>query len=477
MRFMGYCWQKQTPLIEGRHTKAICAVIDRAIARYREGESSFLIIKVPFRHGKSDIVSRYLPPHFLGLFPDDEVLLATYSADLSYDFSRFCRTLIRSPQYRAVFPGIDVSAESSSVQHWELEQPHIGSMHAVGLGGTMTGRGYACGILDDYHKNRAEAESQPIRNRNWGSFTDDFLTRRGPVSITVVLATPWHVDDIIGRAERAMEEDPEFPQFEVVCFPAMDDDYPSGYLFPERFSSAWYRGQAAALGTYGTASLLQCNPVARSGNVLKIDRVQIHDLDELPRLRWARAWDVASSEKQLVKEDPDWTVGGLMAVEWRLPPEDADAGEKIPHIWIRDVVRGRWEAPERDRIIVQTAKVDGPAVRVGTESVAGYKDTYTRLAEVLMGTHVVEKVTPPGDLLIRVAPIEPIFEAGHVHLVRGEWNREFLREVGEYNSGSHDDQVASIVTGWEMLGKAPAPLGKQTSKRKPVTAGMRRREF
>lgn len=447
--FMRFCWQKTTPFLIGQHTRAICEEIDQAIEQYRNGESTFLIIKVPFRHGKSDIASRYLSARFHGLFPDEEVLLATYAAELSYDFSRFSRHLIQSEQYQQVFPGIRLSREATAVQHWELED-HAGALNAVGLGGSMVGRGYALGILDDYHKNRQEAESATIRSRNWESFTNDFLTRRAPVSITIIVATPWHIDDIIGRAEKTLEEDPDFPRFRVIEFPAIDERYPSGYLFPERFPEKWYRSQAAALGNYGTASLLQCRPVARGGNVLKTDKVQI--IEKAPdNLRWVRAWDLASTEKELVKQDPDYTDGILMAVEWRNPPEDADIGEKIPVIWIKDNIRGRWAAPERDRRIKQAAMIDGPSVRVGTESVAGYKDTYARVKETLQGLRTVEKVTPPGDLMVRTAPVEPIFEVGNVYLVRGDWNREFLQEIGEYPSGAHDDQVAALVTGWEML--------------------------
>jgi len=477
LRFMQHCWRKLTPLYIGPHTSWICERIDEAIERYRNGESSFLIIKVPFRHGKSDIVSRYLPPHLLGLFPDNEILLASYGADLSHGFSRNCRELIRTEKYQELFPGIKVDQDASAVSHWEIAG-HMGCMNSVGFGGTMVGRGYEFGIVDEIHKNRQEAESATIRERNWESFTNDFLTRRGPVSMTLLLTTPWHVDDIIGRAEKAMVEVPDFPQFEVISFPAFSDEYESGYLFPERFNESWYLTQAAALGTYGTASLLQCDPVARSGNLLKTDKVKIHELADVPpALRWGRGWDLASTEKQLVKEDPDYTVGLELAIQWRLPPEESGITEKIPHLWIKDVIRGRWAAPERDRRIKQTAMIDGAAVVVGTESVGGYKDTYEHMAEILKGLRSVRKITPPGDLLVRVAPLEPIFEAGNVHLVRGEWNRDFLKEVGDYPSGAHDDQAAGLVTAWEMLKANPAPMGRQVSKRKPMTAGLRGAKF
>jgi len=446
LRFMQYCWQKIKPFIIGIHTKLICEEIDKAITKYKSGESSFLILKIPFRHGKSDIASRYLPAHFLGLFPDEEILLATYEADLSYDFSRASRALFQSDQFLELFSYLKLSKEATAVKHWEIAE-HTGGMNAVGLGGPMTGRGYSLGILDDYHKNRREAESPTIRHVNWESFTNDFLTRRAPVSITIIVATPWHIDDIIGRSEKAMKEDPDFPKFKIIDFPAMSKDYRSGYLFPERFPEIWYKSQSAALGSYGTASLLQCNPVPRGGNILKTDRIQI--IDSFPEsLKYVRAWDLASTKKELVKQDPDYTAGIKMSVTWK-SVEGID--EKIPVLWIADMVRGQWEAPARDRTIRQTAKIDGPGIRIGTESVAGYKDTYTNLKEVLKGLRIVEKVTPPADLMVRTAPIEPVFEAGNVFLFRGGWNQAFLQEAGEYPSGAHDDQIAALVTGWEMI--------------------------
>ena len=56
-------------------TQAVCDRLTRAVREYREGRSSYLEIVVPYRHGKSDMSSRYLPAWFLGQFPDAEVML------------------------------------------------------------------------------------------------------------------------------------------------------------------------------------------------------------------------------------------------------------------------------------------------------------------------------------------------------------------------------------------------------------------
>jgi predicted phage terminase large subunit-like protein len=453
--FMRQVWQKPEPFVEGRHAVAICGRIDRAIADYRAGLSTFLIISVPIRHGKSDLLPRHLPAKFIAEFPDAEVMLVTYSAELADDLSRFARKIIQSTQYRRLYPSIRLAQDSAAVSRWGIAG-HTGGMVAAGFGGSITGRGFSLGLIDDFCKNREEAESTTIRNKTWESFKNDFMTRRAPVSITIIGASPWNVDDLIGRIKKSMKDDPTFPRFETIRFPAFDDGsqnppYPQGILFPERYGRAWYDGQRSTLGTYGTAGLLQCDPKPRTGNLLKTDMAKIEEAAP-EGLRWVRSWDLASTEKELSKSDPDWSAGVLEAVEYRTL-----GGVPIPHLWIKDVVRGQWEAPERDRRIKQVAMMDGPGVRVGTESVAGYKDTYTRLKEVLAGIRTVEAIVPAGDKLIRVSPLEPIFEAGNVHLIRGDWNQAFLDECADFPAGAHDDQVDGMSGGWSMCARRRVP--------------------
>jgi predicted phage terminase large subunit-like protein len=472
--FIQYTWSHAEPYVVGQHTRLICERIDQAIAAYRAGVSTFLAISIPFRHGKSEIASRALPPHWLGLFPDSQVMLATYSADLANDLSRDARRLTRSETYRRLFPGVAVAEESSAVDRWGVEA-RAGSMSAVGLGGAMTGRGYQLGIVDDFLKNREEAESATMRQHVWDSFTNDFLTRRAPVSVTIIPNTRWHTNDLIGRIEKAMKEDPAFPRFQIITMPAFDDTYLTGTLFPERFDRTWYEQQRASLGTYGTASLLQCRPVARGGNLLKTALVQIIEPDRIPDgLRFVRFWDPASTVKTAMKPDPDYTAGVKLAVRTIENKE----GAKVPQLIIADVRRGRWEAPERERIMIQTAKLDGPGVRIGVEATGGYKDVFTRIKSILGGLAVVDPVYPATDKLVRASPLEPIFEAGNVLVIRGEWTQAYLDELGEFPSGSHDDQVDATSGGYAMVAVVPGVMAKQVRvDKRPVTAGLRELAF
>lgn len=452
LRFMQHCWVKPgEPMLVGLHTRAICKRLDNAIEDFRNGKSTFLEIKVPFRHGKSDILSRYLPPRFLGLFPDCETLAVSYSASLSVKFSRFGRNLTKTAKYRELFPELELSQATSAADHWSFAD-HVGSVSASGLTSGLTGNGAHLLILDDYCAGREEAESQVMREKAWDAFTNDFQTRRAPVSIVIILATPWHEDDIFGRIEKSMKDDPEFPKFEKLEFPAWDEKYleaerpiKSQYLFPERFSAEWYASQASMLGEYGTNSLLLCNPQPRKGNLLKADRVRYHEsVSEFPNTAYYRIWDLAHTEKQRMKDDPDWTSGTLLAFT---------KVEGLWHLWIKDVFRIQAAAPQRDAEIRRITEQDGPAVKIGVETSLDSKDAYNTLKAILLGRRMVLDIHGMGDKVMRASYLEPIFESGNVHVLRAPWNLDWSNEVRSFPRGKHDDQVDNFTAGYELICK------------------------
>ncbi len=433
------------PLIVGRHTKAITDRLDKAIYDYSKGISSYIIITVPFRHGKSEIASRHFPPFFLGHNPNSEVILATYGQGLSNSLSRDARSVIKEPLYRQVFPNVALSKESSSVQDWGIAN-FKGKFQAATVGAGVTGKGADLLIIDDYIRGRSVAESALIRQTQWDNFAGNLMTRLAPVHIVLILATPWHVDDIIGRIKKQIdpeseEYNPEFPPFELMKFPAKDIN--GQYLFPERFSEEWYIKQFATLGNYQSASLLQCEPTIQGGNMLNTSNINI--VDEFPDgLHFVRFWDLASTEKELAKKDPDRTVGALVAVR-----KEND----LYHLYVKEVVYCQAEAPQRDRLIEETAERDGSSVPIGVESVAGYKDTYTNMKAILKGKSIVHKANVFKDKVVRAGAVAPLFDAGHVYFLRGYWNRAVTEELSQFPSGTHDDMVDAITGGFAFATK------------------------
>lgn len=442
--FVKYTWQRPDPFIVGLHTRGICQAIDQACDDYENGKSSFLVVTVAFRHGKSELVSRYLPAHFLGRFPSSEIILTSHSDDKAQEFSKFGRRLIRSPEFKALYANIELASDNQGVQEWGLSNG-LGKAQYFGIGAGSAGKGANLLIIDDYFSKREHAESDVYRKRVWESFSDDLMTRRAPVSIVLVVVTPWHVDDLVGRIKKSMKDNPEFPRFKFISYPAFSDKYKDGILFPERFSKEWYNTQKATLGVYGTASLMQCDPQVRESNMIRTDKVQV--VDELPEgLTFVRGWDLASSSKSTMKSDPDYTVGVKLAVK-QLP--SAIPGVNIPVIYVDDVIRGQWEATQRQKIIQNAAIADG-YIDVGIEAFAAYKDSYTQLYEILKGIRNVLKMQLPGDKVAKASCLVPIFEAGNVYIKRAPWNDEFLAVINSFPGGAHDDDVDALTVAYNM---------------------------
>jgi predicted phage terminase large subunit-like protein len=456
LAFMRYCWQKPVDFKIGQHTIAFCENIDRAVKRFREGQSTFILGLCCFGHGKSDIISNYFPAHFIGEFPDKDILVTSYSSDKAGDFSIFGRRLVASEQYENLYPDIQLDPQEQNIGQWGIAR-HFGKITFTGLDGAVTGKHPSLIIVDDYIKNRMEAESATTRDSLWEAFTNNIMTRRTDPCIVIVLCTPWHKDDISGRIQKEMERDSKFPRFEIVKFPAMSDKYPSGYLFPEMYSQDWYATQQQTLGSYGTASLMQCDPMNRSGHLLRTDKVKFYnDLSDLPYkdIQFKRAWDLASSVKQTNKSDPDFTVGIKGSVVY-IP--SAIKGVEIPILIIDDVIRGQWEATQRQQIILNTAIADGE-IEQGIEAFAAYKDAYTTLAGLLDGIRQVTKMLLPGDKKIKADPLVPIFEAGNVWVRKAPWNQPYLQVLNEFDSGSHDDDVDGTSVLYGMFKQESLPM-------------------
>lgn len=449
---------KNDPFIPGFHTRAICARIDQAFEDFRNGKCTYLKINVHHRSGKSDILSRYTPPHFLGEFPDCEVMSVSFKAALTEKFTAFARNIVKSPRYAELYPNIALSKESNAKAYWEIVDketgtPTFGKLFGSGLTSGITGSGGHLVLCDDPISGRAAAESATIRENVWSAIADDLLTRLAPVHIVIFLMTTWHWDDPSGRITRAMESDPDFPQFEELTFPAKAEDYrgpgkyPGKYLFLERYPEQWYKTQYAILGKYSASSLLDCNPIPRTGGMLST--VGIDYVDKIPidtTRSWARVWDLAHTAVQRNSDDPDWTSGTKLAFERR-------AGDDVPYLYVADVARTREGAVKRDQLIKTKALADGVYVKQAIENTIDSKDAYEYISRAMPELSWV-KITDKGDKAVRATPLEAIFATpGHVIVQRAPWNDDWISEIIRFDGSGqdHDDQVDNLSAGYALL--------------------------
>lgn len=147
-----------------------------------------------------------------------------------------------------------------------------------------------------------------------------------------------------------------------------------------------------------------------------------------------RAWDLAASTKG------DYTVGAKLGKD----------GAGL--FYILDIVRGQWEPDERNRVMMQTAALDGRQTRIRLAQDPGQAgiDQIKALTRMLAGYSVkAERVS--GSKTVRADGFASQVNAGNVKLIRSDWNRDLIEEFRVFDHGKHDDQIDAASDAFNEL--------------------------
>jgi len=269
LTFPGYEW--------GWHHRLLCSRLDDLVA----GRITRLMVFMPPRHGKSELVSRRLPAFILGRDPDASLIACSYSSDLASRMNRDVQRIIDSDEYRRIFPGtrlygknVRTIADGAYLRNSDIFEVvgHRGVYRSAGTGGGITGMGFDVGIIDDPIKNRADAESATVQRGLWEWYTSTFYTRKAPRARILLTLTRWHVNDLAGRLLDLAANDPRADQWVVIDFPALcdriaaDDPRQTGEaLWPARYPLDELERMRAGMGEYDWLALMQQRPPASMG--------------------------------------------------------------------------------------------------------------------------------------------------------------------------------------------------------------------
>jgi len=429
--------------------------IQQHLKSITEGRLKRLMIFLPPRHGKSEMVTVRYPVWRLEREPELRVIVGAYNQDFATGFSRKSK---RIAQKRFA-----LSADRATASDWETA--HAGGLRAVGVGSGVTGRGGDLIIIDDPVKSREEANSASYRQRVWDWFTDDLYTRLEPGGALVLIMTRWHEDDLAGRILASNFAD----DWTVISLPAFAEaDDPLGRaqgaaLCPERFSVLDLQGIQRVMGNSFYA-LYQQKPQPPSGKFFK--RVWFDVLPAAPapgRCYWVRYWDLANS----TTGNP--TAGVLMALT-------KDTGEYV----VVDVEIGKWEDDERDKRIRQVATDDAaryPGIQTWREREGGSsgKDSARAFIKMLAGHAAYAEYMPgKGSKITRAEPLQAQAMIGNVKLVAGAWNKPYLDELTAFPFGTNDDQVDGSTGAFRRLNVQAAMERQNTQPTEAPAAGGRR---
>jgi predicted phage terminase large subunit-like protein len=398
-----------------------------------------LMVLLPPAASKTFLCSHILPAWFMAYRPGSHVVTLSHTDQFSMENSQAVQALVR--EFSHV---LGYTLESEARDSWFASN---GSHYsAAGVGGILRGRRADLLIVDDPIKDRAMADSEVERNKQWRWWNSDLSSRPKfaygdtPPGSTILIGTPLHQMDLLSRLRR---EDAE--SWDILHLPAeaLANDplgrEPGEFLWSDDPKSGypnWLKVEKARLMRIGAMfewrSAYMGDPVGEEGSIFTPRSAQI--VDDVPTnakyLIKVRAWDLASTEGR-----GDWTATVLMGAYMHSVTDE--------HRWVvleADRIRAR---PHKVReFFAAKVKADGTRTaqwlpedpgQAGKEQLQSYVS--------MMRGYSVHGLRMTGSKEVRARPFAAQFNAGNVVIMRAPWNAAYLEELGSFPIGTHDDWV------------------------------------
>lgn len=423
-KFIKFTEKVWSSFISGAHHRRMA----EAFERVANGTCKRLIINMPPRHTKSEFASYLLPAWFLGKFPHKKVIQSSNTGELAVGFGRKVRNLVDSEVYSEIFPYLALQADSKAAGRWNTSKG--GDYFAIGVGGTVTGKGADLLIIDDPHSEQeaAMAATHPeIYDKVYEWYTSGPRQRLQPGGAIVIVQTRWSMRDLTGQilkaaAQRSGEE------WEVIEFPAI---LPSGNpLWPQFWSIEELSALREELPNAKWQAQYQQNPVGNESAIVKRDWWKWWEKDDPPSCEFIlQSWDTAFEKTQRA----DYSAG----TTWGIFTCDED--NFAPNIILLNTYKKRVEFPELKRDVLKEYNEYEPDALIVEKKASGAPLIYDLRA---MGIPVQEFTPGKGqDKIARLNSVSDIIASGKVWIPRTRWAEELVDEVAAFPSGEHDDLV------------------------------------
>ena len=457
-----------------------------------DGKIDRLIITIPPRHSKTQLMSIALPLYSFCHNESSHNIITSYAEDVVLESSGYIRTVMLDPLFQRIFPKVRIDPNKRSLERWGTTK--AGVMHAVPTGGKLTGKGAGllvtnysgCFVVDDVIKPK-DAYSDTVRAEINDRFDNTFMSRlandgcitdargnevkcaRTPM---VIIMQRVHDQDLVGYILRGGSSD----KYHYLNIPAIVEK--------ETGSAAWYdklikkqaythaipilydlkrEAEKSALwparkslesleamkasNPYTYNSQYAGDPSAQGHGLIKEDWWQEYEPQSFDRKRVVRSF-ITADTASTVKEYSDYSV----LKHWGVTREK--------DVYCLDIMLGKFEIPELKEAIIKFWKkcnildIRAPAcipqaLYMEDKSAGQFlnqqfiKDGSVRVLPMARdGINGNDKVTRFLNAVPYFAQGRFFFPAGHEHIEHVK--REILGFTSLGSGTGHDDCVDNV---------------------------------
>ena len=416
--------------------------------------NKFICVSVSVRCGKSELGSKFMPAWYLCNNPNNKIILASYSKDLSRGFSKASRDIIK--EFGPTLFDVNLSEDSAAADEFYLENPNRGGLKSTSVGASVIGFGGDLIILDDLYKGIDQAFNAKYNHDLQEWYKATLHGRLHPNASIVSILARWANDDFTGWLKEQSREVAGFDDWQEIKLSMRCDDEENDPLgrkigesiWPDRFTPEWMATKESVVGPLYWASQYQQKPITIEGS--QFDPSDWKYVNHVPHLvTIVRQWDLSAGGKR-----SDYVAGALMGI-------DSDK-----NIYVLDMVQQKCEfASEVEQLVRSvcvTDRIRYPNCLFAIEKTAGAGKAVIEHYEnnILYDFQVISRPTH-GDKEANAAPFAAKQQNHQVYIVRQEdidesysnppWHDAMVTECAMFPNFTNDDQVDALSQGFKTL--------------------------
>lgn len=395
------------------------------------GDIKRLMIFMPPRHGKSELASKLFPAWYIGRNPASKIMVASYSSTLASHFGYEVRNLVREEKYKQIF-NTQLKEDSQAKAMWRTTAGGI--YLSDGVGGSFTGHGSDILLIDDPVKNREEANSKTVQEKNYSWYTSTARTRLSERGAIVLITTRWSDADLAGMI---LKENPD--KWTILSYPAIateDEKFrkEGEALWPQKFSLENLLETKQELKADWSA-LYQQNPIDEESAQFKRSMFRYYDKDSLPDLD--NMWIVTGVDPAISKkETADYSAVITLGITRSMSDRNI-----IGRIYVLDYVNRRMNPSELiDEIFLQKVKWNSDVFAI--ETVAYQAALVHFLRDAMLRKQIMLRVEEVKSTLAKEKRINGLIPYYQNNVVEhAPWMQDLEDQLLRFPVGAHDDLI------------------------------------
>lgn len=372
-------------------------------------------------------ITESFPSWYLGRYPKNRVIEASYNEDTAKRFGR--KNLEKVEQFGGVLFGLDKGSIWNTTE-FELGNGW-GRMISRGIMSGITGNPANLMLIDDPIKNREEADSATQREKLWNEWPNTLKSRLAAGAKVVIIMTPWHEDDFAARILRTE------PTARLIRLPVEAEEHDllgrgvgdplapelgKDKVWLEQFKQGYINDPKQG-GLRAWQALFQCSPRVEGGHMIKREWWKFYNPREITDF----ATTVISVDATFKGNENN----DFVAIEvW---------GKRGNNYYLRYCLNKHMDFPTTLQAIRTMKRLFPEAQYILVEDKANGSAIIQTLQHEFVG---VIGINPKGGKVARLNAVAPAIESGHVFLPDGElWTEEFIDQFTAFPAGAHDDMV------------------------------------